>query len=173
MELIGMYIVPALVLCAASYGLEPSEFKAMLRFGVPIALFNVLYVLHHRYIQSGDPNATPYLDFIEFFSGAGQICNAMVRAGFNAQGYDVLDDGVFEHFIGAQGFLCAIKMMMLLRKHGGNHWGTVCSSWVWLCRSTSKRSVAFPLGMPPQCKSVLAGNEMVSNMCLLLLWSVS
>ena len=49
-ELIGMYIVPALVLCAASYGLEPSEFKAMLRFGVPIALFNILYVLHHRYI---------------------------------------------------------------------------------------------------------------------------
>ena len=72
-ELISMYIVPALVLCAASYGLEPSEFKAMLRFGIPIALFNILWVLHRRPSGSGVP-----LDFIEFFSGCGRIRDAMV-----------------------------------------------------------------------------------------------
>ena len=171
-EIIGMTPCSSYDLNPSSYGLQPEEFYWMLVFGVPIALFNILYVLAHTRPTASTCSSTS-IDFIEFFSGCGQIRDAMIRRGHNACGYDIGDHSTYENLNGAHGLLCAIQLMRLLRTHGGLHWATVCSSWVWICRKTSKRSLAFPLGIPPQCKSVLAGNMMVSNMAVLTLWALS
>ena len=55
---------------------------------------------------------------------------------------------------------------------GHSHFGTVCSTWVWMCRHTTKRSAANVLGDLERTKVVHA-NVMVSRCALLmvLLWA--
>ena len=68
------------------------------------------------------------------------------------------------------GFLVALLYALKFEKGGLEHWGTVCSSWVWMCRSVSRRTAWNPLGDQSR-DFVMAGNIMVSRMCLILLVS--
>ena len=56
---------------------------------------------------------------------------------------------------------------------GGNHYATVCSSWVFLNRSSSKRFDVCPLGFPPEPQYVLDANAMVSIMALFWMWGIA
>ena len=168
LQVLNVTLCAMFLMRAYSYGLHPKELKSMLSMGVPIALFNILWVLQNKSASDGYS-----LDFIEFFSGCGQIRDALLRRGQFCTGFDITDDETFENFISAAGLLCAIELMRLLRRYGGCHWATVCSSWVWICRSTTKRSMAFPLGIEPRCRAVEAGKIMVSNMAVLLLWALA
>ena len=114
LQVLNVTLCAMFLMRAYSYGLHPKELKSMLSMGVPIALFNILWVLQNKSASDG-----------------------------------------------------------YSRRYGGCHWATVCSSWVWICRSTTKRSIAFPLGIEPRCKAVEAGNIMVSNMAVLLLWALA
>ena len=58
----------------------------------------------------------------------------------------------------------------MLLPMGVTHWGTVCSTWVWMCRATTKRSWAEPLG-DTSLECVTQANIMVSR-CALLFYLV-
>ena len=75
---------PSVDVRAASYGLSTSSFVMMVTLGLPVALFNILFVLNRS-----EPVAWTCLDFIEWYSGVGQIRDAFLRRGLNAVGFDV------------------------------------------------------------------------------------
>ena len=54
-----------------------------------------------------------------------------------------------------------------------SHWGTVCSTWVFMNRANTKRFQSAPLGVEPRSQSVMDANRMVSVMCLMWLWSAT
>ena len=169
----GSTLDTKLVLRAASYGLVLPVFLSMIALGVPVPLFNILYALHRS------PEAAEFaqLDFIEWYSGVGQIRDAMLRRGYAACGFDIGEDRCYEDFTSACGMLAAIQLFRALRYGGAHHWATVCSSWIWMSRGSTLRSDVFPLGFQKdgkkRCRSVAQGNLMVSNMSLFLLWSLA
>ena len=116
LQVLNVTICAMFLMRAYSYGLHLKEMKSMLSMGVPIALLNILWVLQNKSASDGYS-----LDFIEFFSGCGQIRDALLRRGLICTGFDITDDTTFENFISAAGLLCAIELMRLLRRHGGCH----------------------------------------------------
>eukprot|EP00969_Alexandrium_andersonii_P091818 4052748-Alexandrium_andersonii.AAC.1 len=45
-----------------------------------------------------------------------------------------------------KGLVAAFVWARRLHRFGFTHWGTVCSSWIWLCRGVSGRSAELPMG---------------------------
>ena len=66
-----------------------------------------------------------------------------------------------------------IQLMRRALPDCGHHWATVCSSWIWICRATTRRSQSVPLGLEPRCEAVHKGNLMVSIMAALMLWAIA
>ena len=65
----------------------------------------------------------------------------------------------------------SVQLHRRLRRRGGQHLATVCSTWIWANRATSKRYDTLPLGVPPWSESVADANQMVSLCALLWLWA--
>ena len=64
------------------------------------------------------------------------------------------------------GFVTALVWALRLWRFSVSAWGTLCSSWVWIIRITTKRTAEDPLGeVTVPC--VKRGNVMVSRMCLI------
>ena len=169
-DVICSTMTSSLELRAASYGLTVVTFLQLAACGLPIAFFNILYCLHRS-----KPIDVTDVDFVEWYSGVGVIRDELLRRGYTAVGFDINEHHHFENFVSAAGMLTAMQLFRRLRSHGGQSWATVCSSWIWMSRSSTLRSDAFPLGFPgrPQGKSVQNGNTMVSNMAVFLYWALS
>ena len=58
---------------------------------------------------------------------------------------------------------------MRLCHHGGSHRGTVCSSWVFLIRNSTGRTVSNIRGYTKDSQAVRQGNIQVARMALALL----
>ena len=152
---------------AARHGLEPRTFRKMLRFGLPIALFNLIWFCHQHGSQ-GDA-----LDYIEFFSGVGNVHKAFAERGHASVAFDEVNDAHRQDFLGHAGILTCVQLLRRLRCGGGTHWATVCSSWVWVNRGTARRHVDFPLGWEPRSAGVQAANRMVALMAMYLMWLIA
>ena len=69
------------------------------------------------------------------------------------------------HLSQSEGFLTALWMCMGMKVGGLCHWGTVCSSWVFMSRSSSGRTAGHPWGLALDAgSSSRLGNIMVARM---------
>jgi hypothetical protein len=99
----------------------------------------------------------------------GTILGAFTEHGFGAAGYDIIHHSEFESITTASGFMTGLQLLRRLKDNEGlAHWATVCSSWVWMSRGSTQRSVSNILGSEA-CQSVAEGNMQVARMVLLLM----
>ena len=111
------------------------------------------------------------LDAAEFFSGgfAGESVTKGFRFfGFKSVGLEIQKDERLHDFTSAEGFAFALTVIERLRPGGFSMKAPVCSNWIWLVRSSSGRSSAFPLGYTWD-GTVAWSNMMVSRVVILLL----
>ena len=115
----------------------------------------------------------PDLLHVDWFAGIAGIHRACVAGKIPSVALDVKYDGRWQNFTGNEGVVTSFSIMRRLRKRGGNHWGTVCSSWVKLNKATSRRYPECPLGVAPRPDYVIDANKMVSLMAVFWLWSIA
>ena len=129
---------------AAEYGMCVATFQALVLFGAPPVLFNLLWFLFHNPLFSniGD------LQVVEFFSGRGStVYRAAQGVGLRAAKFDKDIDDKYHDILGGLGFLTALQLARrMLMGDSFASFATKCSSWVWLSRSVTKRTNAEPMG---------------------------
>ena len=84
---------------------------------------------------------------------------------------DILDDHAdpeFMDFLSAKGYVLALNLACRTAIGGQAVAAPICSSWIWLCRASTKRTLMQPLGNPASL-SIRQGNLMVSRLILLLM----
>ena len=83
-------------------------------------------------------------DFLEFFAGEANLTRGMLEAGFRAKAFDVVYNEVadVEHDLKVpQGFRYWV-LSLCFTCPGADQWhGIVCSSWVFMSRPQTKRSL--------------------------------
>ena len=117
------------------------------------------------------------LDVVEIFAGVASIAGAAKEAGYRAMAFDKsrvpgltdsLSSEVSEDVSCEHGFLHAVSLVMRLRV-GGLLWiAPVCSSWVWLNVSMTKRSADNCYKGDTKYKPVQEGNH-IAILCAFLL----
>ena len=147
-------------LAASMLGISPMEFRCLKRRGLPKDFFQLLLYSHAEFHWIPQT-----VDITEWMSGVGEILRAGNDQGFCTEGFEVSKDNIFEDFLSPLGFLNAIRLAKSAKPLGCQHWDTVCSSYIWVCRNDSKRSIMFPMGDTSRL-FVLLGNQMVSRMVL-------
>eukprot|EP00969_Alexandrium_andersonii_P359604 15453574-Alexandrium_andersonii.AAC.1 len=136
--------------------------RQLVHVGAPWALIRFMwYALHAASDLKQD------VDFFETFAGARAITSTYKEANQNAIPFEIKDDPAVFNFIGGLGFLLVCLISSKLKGGGGFVSAPVCSSWVWVNRSTSKRSTHNPLGDTSK-PSVRQANEMITNLTLCL-----
>ena len=73
-----------------------------------------------------------------------------------------------ENMCSDDGWLTALLLVLMSVAGGLNHHATVCSSWVWMSRNSTGRSIPGNIGGFADCKGVLEGNCMTARVTLLL-----
>ena len=82
------------------------------------------------------------LDFVEYYAGEGHLTDGMLTEGYKGKCFDIsyAETACGQDLLTAEGFRAATLATMFLRTHDGESWhGLVCSSWVFLSRSSTKR----------------------------------
>ena len=125
----------------AYVGLSGKEFRALQRLKLPAALFCILH-----YLSSAPVVQDRDLDHVEFFSGQGMVNKAFSDLGMNAAGFDYIQDPILQNMMTTGGYINALQWCRRLRRCAHAHFGTVCSSWVWMSRASTLRSKANPMG---------------------------
>ena len=144
-------------------GLTGKQYRFLRRAEAPIILFQMLF-----FITGLLPSIrVPDVDCVDFYMGRGHIKECF-DVDFRALGYEIADDCVMQNALTLQGLITMILYGMRLCSCGLSHWGTVCSSWVFLSRSSTGRTTDNVRGRT-SCLSVRQGNTQVSRMCLTLL----
>lgn len=131
--------------------------------GVPKAFLRLLFIL----VMHPGISTVCNVDVIEFFSGVGNLVRAMVDGSLVALPYELLRSQEAMDILKPAGFAVACVMALRLRSNGLAWFGTVCSSWVFLCSATSERTKFLPMGNE-SLSWVREANLMVSRCCLLM-----
>ena len=139
----------------------------MRNFMIPPVIFHMLLFYMKQGVQTSKD-----IDCIDFFAGVGRIKDSFQKKGYAAVAYEINNDSQTQDFLSVEGWITAFTWVLRLTEEGMTHWGTVCSTWVWISRAITGRSSENPLGFPDS-KVTQDANVMVSRMCLLLLLVVS
>ena len=115
----------------------------------------------------GQPCET--IDVIESFCGVAEIVQAFTNAGFAACGYDYAFDARFNNLCTIEGFTHCLWLRLRFRCTGLAWFATVCSTWIWMSRSSTERSPTQPLGCVYAGNTVEQGNIQVARCSLLML----
>ena len=110
-------------------------------------------------------------DAAEWMGGAARIEASFLEDSLSAFGVDITR-GVHHDFASAIGFAYSSGLSRRLKPMACNHWDLVCSSWVWMSRKHSKRSVRNIYGNP-NCEFVAQGNLWTVRMIVLSLYHLS
>jgi hypothetical protein len=153
---------------AASRGVSAASFKRLVLCGFPMVLLNAL-VLIQNFFPASDMCRT---DASELYSGVEYVADAWDQAGLTASVFDVIRHPVFEDINSPEGMLTALRLIRNIREGGVAHLATVCSTWVYLCRATTGRSVTNPLGDRGE-PLVENANTMVARTSLLLVFATA
>ena len=129
---------------------------------MPLVMLNAMVFL------ASVADLTKEYDCAEYFSGVGHVGGSFVERGYMAALYDIDRSGDFEDLTKPEGFLTAVTTTIKCKPGALAHWATVCSSWVWVCRATTKRSLLNPHG-DTRHAFVAEGNVMVARMVVLIL----
>ena len=146
-------------------GLEQREYMRLLMMRAPVILYEVLKFCTATLLDG----VTCDVDLVEYFCGVASDVRAFKDMGLTAVGYDFLKDPFFMNMLGTAGIVTALMLALRIRNGDGAAWlATVCSSWVWICRSGSKRSSSEPLG-DADAAFVQDGNTMTARTGLIML----
>jgi hypothetical protein len=148
---------------ASSRGLTGREFRRMLICGLPLVLLNSLV-----FIQSLMPfSADATVLCAELFSGVENVAGPFQP---HAAVFDS-ERNAMENLNSAEGFLTALRITRDIdRRRGFSHWATVCSTFVYLCRASTERSICNPLGNVNR-RNVREANCMLSLVCIIIAFS--
>ena len=107
-------------------------------------------------------------DLVEYFAGKAMLSDGFRFARKRVYSYELKDNPLLNDFLGPQGFLTAVCICFALADISMGSFAPVCASWVWVGRSRSGRSHAYPLG--EDVHWVRAGNCQVARCVLLVAW---
>ena len=116
------------------------------------------------------------LDVVEIFSGRGAVARAARRVGLKAAEYDIIrlpgitdsgDPATTEDILTKAGFLRACTLVGRVKDGGLVHFAPVCSSWLWLCMSQTKRRPTSRYVGDLQSKVVQVGNAIADAAAVL------
>lgn len=136
----------------------------MLHFGMPrcgAQLVGLLYWL-------GQVRQDETLDTVEYFAGQQEVTNSFQRAGFRSVAYELKRDAECMNILSDLGYVFALSVAAQVRPGGFALLAPVCSTWVWICRHSVKRSYFNPLGDSGMA-CVRDANIMVSRCVILVL----
>ena len=132
---------------------------------LPFAFLELALLL---FLCPGIPCAGADCDAVEYFAGQMSWTRGMADLG-----YQVL---AFEHklhitmdFLTERGFLMAYLMASRVKNNGIAWFAPVCSSWTYMSRGSTQRSLHNPLG-DTAVSSVAQGNCMAARCCLLIMY---
>ena len=153
------------LLTVAKLGFSVVAYQRLKMLGCP-SQFIELMVLVRASLKGFDGH--PELVLFEMFCGVAAIAREFAKLQLPAMGFDVLKDPVLNDILTPYGFIYATTMVMSLDQRTGILWlATVCSSWVWMSRNSTGRSIRNPLGGTGT--STTQGNTMVARCSLLVL----
>ena len=149
---------------AKARGMSSHQFKMLLVCGLPMFFINAL-----MFIESIFPCGEQLeSQCTELFSGAGMVYGAWMEHDKPATKFDIERHQTFENMLSPEGYVSAIKLIMGVSPGGLAHFATVCSTWVYLSRSSTGRSHSRPLGFASTCRVVADANCMCARVSLLL-----
>ena len=119
---------------AAKCGISLMTYSRLQMMRVPVLLFELLVAM----VALSGPPTNP-IDLVEYVCGVAAITQHVRLAGCCAIGYDVDKDNSNNDLCMLHGFLCALRHLQTLSITGLAWFATVCSSWVWMSRSTTGR----------------------------------
>lgn len=106
-------------------------------------------------------------DHLELFAGQRAVTSGEIEEGRVCAALDVEYGGTAMDFMTPEGFSHAMFQVLRLKPGASMTLAPVCSSWVWVARGSTHRSLGRPLGEEslPACR---LGNVMVARCCLLV-----
>ena len=145
-------------------GMTDEEMQTFLKFSPPRHLLLILAIMFASPCYSNNV----CLDFVEYFSGQQAVTNGFDSLGLFALPYDVINDGRYQDLNSTWGFIHALQLLRMLEPLTGLMWlGTVCSTWVFMSRNSTMRTVRNPRGdLRRRC--VLKGNKQAARSAALI-----
>jgi len=107
------------------------------------------------------------LDAVEGFAGEAAITKSLRSHCLLAVAYDYKYDAVLQNILNPYGYVFLLSLVLRLGPLGVMWLAVVCSSWVWVSRSSTKRSFVKPMGEESHV-SVKQSNVMVSRATILI-----
>ena len=148
---------------AESLGLHGIYYRRMLALMVQGWLFTIVWHIRRMDIPTHES-----VDAVEFYAGRRTIQRAFVVHGdMQALAFDKSYDDEAQDFCKDIGFLHSIMLALRIRARGLSFWATVCSTWVFMSRSSTGRDVTCPLGSS-RFTCVQEANLMVARFALLV-----
>ena len=145
-------------------GMQPAEMNRFMLFSPPKVLLAILALmakLPEYVIES-------LLDTIELFSGEAECTNNFAAMGLASLSYDIKDDKKYHNLNACWGFIHALQCLRRLRRRRGCAWmGTVCSTWVFMSRASTRRTLCNPQGDTTR-RCVVNGNRQASRSALVM-----
>lgn len=136
--------------------------KALAYINAPLILMQLVSMV---YRANGDMPMD--LDMVEYFAGKMAVTKCWARNGWKCCPYEILLDSSTMDILSPIGFALALCMACRLKRGGFALLATVCSTWVWISRSSTGRNQWNPLGRRG-VRCVEDANEMVAKMTLIL-----
>ena len=138
-------------------------YRCLRRAALPLIFWQVLF-----FIASADVYLSP-IRLLDYYAGQGLILEEALKCGLAGLSFEINNDSIMQDALKPEGLITQMVYALRMEDHFQSlaHWGTVCSSWIWLSRSSTGRAIWQPLG---DCwsDSARAGNIMVSRMTLIL-----
>ena len=146
---------------ADAMGLDYVVYRRLLSSGVPRIFLQILQMVFRHMGR-----AVRELACVEFFCGVASITQNVQQAGFSAVGYDIEKDPRHQDLCTPTGFLHAIWLVLCMGPDALAWFATVCSSWIFMSRATTCRSLGNALGRT-DLECTVNGNCMVGRGALL------
>lgn len=123
-------------------GLPSQHMHALLQFDVPWQLLHMLAIL--QWVGGILPHDR--VTSVEYFCGPKNVTKAMERKGMKSLGYDIAHSPS-QDINSPHGWITGLIWCLRTASGNGFSWlGTVCSSWVCVCRASTRRSFGNPRG---------------------------
>ena len=154
-----------LVQTAEKLGISAYTYGRLVACGFPMI---VMHIMAACVALRGFPE--PSLSAVEFFCGVANIHREFSAAGFPSIGIDVLFDRIHHDLCSPQGFIYCLWVVMTMEPDALAWFATVCSTWVWISRSSTGRNIDRPLGRGDLSSdsSLELGNCMVARTAVLM-----
>ena len=149
---------------ARMFALPPKAYRMLRRMVLPLMFWQILF-----FVCTSMVNETHWetVEVNDFYSGRALMTDQGLMQGYRVNSYECLNEPKLENACGPEGVLTMLVYVRCYRKGSLNHWGTVCSSWLWIARGTTGRSGWNPEGSR-RSNSTKLGNTMVTRMTLML-----